>query len=82
MLAVVASQAHNLKVEGSSPSLATIKVIKKMGEEHIRQSKAMFVEEAPTLRGLADFANGCKIPREDIVTILPSKEGYVMIYYY
>lgn len=42
----------------------------------------MVAIEAQTIRELVDIANEDKIPREDIVSILPSKGGYIMIYYY
>lgn len=77
----LARESHNLKVEGSSPSPAT-KLKIKMGEEYTKQGKVMMASEAQTLRELVDLANEYKIPREDVVTIVPSKEGYVMVYYY
>lgn len=42
----------------------------------------MTAVEALTVRELVDIANEDNIPREDIVTILPLKEGYIMVYYY
>lgn len=53
-----------------------------MGEENIKEGKIMTATEAQTIRELVDFANDNKIPREDVVSILPSREGYIMVYYY
>lgn len=53
-----------------------------MGEDMYKNGKIMNAVEAQTIRELADFANDYKIPREDVVSILPSREGYVMVYYY
>lgn len=38
--------------------------------------------EASTVREIVDTINDYSIPKEDIVSILPSKEGYMLIYYY
>lgn len=46
------------------------------------ERKIMIAVEASTIRELVDMANEDKIPREDIISILPSKEGYIMVYYY
>lgn len=51
-------------------------------EEVNRSDKIMVATEAQTVRELTDLANEYKIPREDIVSVLPSREGYVMVYYY
>lgn len=48
----------------------------------VKNSKIMNAFEAQTIRELVDLANDYKIPREDVVSILPSREGYVMVYYY
>lgn len=53
-----------------------------MGEDMIKNDKIMNAFEAQTIRELVDLANDYKIPREDVVSILPSREGYVMVYYY
>lgn len=53
-----------------------------MGEDVIKNGKIMIATEAQTIRELVDLANDYKIPREDVVSILPSREGYVMVYYY
>lgn len=53
-----------------------------MGEVMVKNGKMMIAAEAQTIRELVDLANDYKIPREDVVSILPSKEGYVMVYYY
>lgn len=53
-----------------------------MGEDMIKNGKIMSAVEAQTIRELVDLANDYKIPREDVVSILPSREGYVMVYYY
>lgn len=53
-----------------------------MGEEMLKEGKIMNATEAQTIRELVDFANQYKIPREDIVQILNSREGYIMVYYY
>jgi hypothetical protein len=53
-----------------------------MGEDMIKNGKIMIAVEAQTIRELVDLANDYKIPREDVVSILPSKEGYIMVYYY
>lgn len=53
-----------------------------MGEDMIKNGKMMVAIEAQTIRELVDLANDYKIPREDVVSILPSREGYVMAYYY
>lgn len=81
VLAVVASQAHNLKVGGSTPPPATN--IYNMGEENnIRYGKLMVASEAPTIREIVELANELHIPREDVVSILPSRDGFMIIYYY
>lgn len=79
VLAEVASQSHKLKVEGSNLSPVTKVIIM---EEVNRSGKIMVATEAQTVRELTDLANEYKIPREDIVSVLPSREGYVMVYYY
>lgn len=48
----------------------------------VNNGKIMSAVEAQTIRELVDLTNDYKIPREDVVSILPSKEGYVMVYYY
>lgn len=53
-----------------------------MEEAYTNQCKVMTATEASTIRELVDFANEYNIVKEDIVSILPSREGYVMIYYY
>lgn len=53
-----------------------------MGEDIIKKGKIMNAFEAQTIRELIDLANDYKIPREDVISILPSKEGYVIVYYY
>lgn len=53
-----------------------------MGEQMVKEGKVMSAIESQTLRELVDFANDYNIPREDIINILPSKEGYAMVYYY
>lgn len=53
-----------------------------MGEVMVNNGKIMNAVEAQTIRELVDLANDYKIPREDVVSILPSREGYVMVYYY
>lgn len=51
-----------------------------MGEDS--KTKSMTATEATTVRELIDIANYYKLSKEDIVTILPSRDGYIMIYYY
>ena len=53
-----------------------------MGEVIVNNGKIMTAAEAQTIRELVDLVNDCKIPREDVVSILPSKEGYIIVYYY
>lgn len=53
-----------------------------MGEEMVNKGKIMTATEAQTIRELVDFTNDCKISREEVVSILPSREGYIMVYYY
>ena len=53
-----------------------------MGEVMVKNGKMMVAVEAQTIRELVDLTNDYKIPREDVVSILPSREGYVMVYYY
>ena len=48
----------------------------------VNNGKIMNAVESQTIRELVDLANDYKIPREDVVSILPSIEGYVMVYYY
>lgn len=48
----------------------------------VNNGKIMNAVESQTIRELVDLANDYKIPREDVVSILPSREGYVMVYYY
>lgn len=48
----------------------------------VNNGKIMNAVEAQTIRELVDLANDYKIPREDVVSILSSREGYVMVYYY
>lgn len=47
----------------------------------MEERKIMIAIEAQTIRELIDTANEYNILRQDIVSILPSKEGYIMIYY-
>lgn len=53
-----------------------------MGEDVLKEGKIMTASEAQTIRELIDIANEYKILREDVVSILPSDGGYVMVYYY
>lgn len=53
-----------------------------MEEDAIKNNKVMGATEAQTIRELVDLVNKYKIPREDVVSILPSREGYIMVYYY
>lgn len=53
-----------------------------MGEETIKQNKIMTAIETLTMRDLVDYANEHNVLREDIVSILPAKEGYIMVFYY
>lgn len=53
-----------------------------MGEDTLKDGKLITATEAQTVRELVDIANDYNIPKEDIISILPSKEGYVMVYYY
>ena len=48
----------------------------------VNNGKIMNAVEAQTIRELIDLANDYKIPREDVVSIITSREGYVMVYYY
>lgn len=52
-----------------------------MGEDN-KEGKTMTATEAQTIRELVDLVNDFRISKEDIVSILPSREGYIMIYYY
>lgn len=53
-----------------------------MGEVILQNNKIMTAIDAQTIRELVDFANDYRIHKEDIISILPSREGYTMIYYY
>lgn len=53
-----------------------------MGEETIKEGKLMTAITAPNIRQLVDIANEVSISREDIISIIPSNEGYTLIYYY
>ena len=53
-----------------------------MGQSIKEQGKAMNATEAQTVRELVDFVNDYNLPKDDIVSIIPSREGYVLIYYY
>lgn len=53
-----------------------------MGEATQEQGKVMNATEAQTVRELVDFVNDYNLPKKDIVSIIPSREGYVLIYYY
>lgn len=53
-----------------------------MGEDLINKGKVLTASEAQTVRELIDIVNTYNIPKEDIISILPSREGYIMIYYY
>lgn len=52
-----------------------------MGEDYSKDGKSMIAHEARTIRALVTLANSLKIPREDIVSIVPTDSGYIMIYY-
>ena len=53
-----------------------------MGEATQEQGKVMNATEAQTVRELVDFVNDYNLSKDDIVSIIPSREGYVLIYYY
>ena len=75
MIAKVASQAHNLEVEGSTPSPATIYNIKDMEE------KQMKVLTAKNVRILINQVNELKIQKENIVSLQFNDGQYLLIYY-
>ena len=64
---------------GALPTPAT--KLKYMREDN-KEGKTMTATEAKTIRELVDLANDFRMSKEDIVSILPSREGYIMIYYY
>lgn len=46
-----------------------------------KNSKKMEAIHCNTLRGLAETVNSKEIQKEDIVQILPSNDGFVLLYY-
>ena len=75
MIAKVANQAHNLEVEGSTPSPATIYNIKGMEE---KQMKVLAVKN---IRMMITEVNKLKIQKEDIVLLHFNEGQYLLIYY-
>ena len=69
VLAMVANQAHNLEVEGSSPSLVTNII------------NMMQIINAPNLRQLIRKANELGLTKEEIVTIQQSQDQFYLVYY-
>lgn len=53
-----------------------------MGEEMVKDNKVMTAFEGFSIRELIDVANEESIQREDIVSILSTPNGYMMIYYH
>lgn len=51
-------------------------------EEYTNNSKVLHATRGRTIRELVDKTNELKIPREDVITILPESGYYVILYYY
>ena len=75
MIAKVASQVHDLEVEGSNPSPAAIYNIKGMEE---KQMKVLAVKN---IRMMITEVNKLKIQKEDIV-LMHFDEGQQLLIYY
>lgn len=78
---LVAHQAHNLKVVGSSPTPVTN--CNRMEEQDFEEKK-LRVLRAPNLRQLIDAANKVGITKESFISIVPPsvKEGeYTLLYF-
>ena len=65
--AVVARQAHNLKVRGSNPFPATL--------NKLIMEKRMDALKAPTLVSLIEYMNRESITKEDVVQIFCTNNG-------
>jgi hypothetical protein len=46
-----------------------------------KNSKKMEAVHCNTLRGLAETVNSRGIQKEDIVQVIPSNDGFVLLYY-
>lgn len=53
-----------------------------MEESMCMNGKIMHYINGKTVRELVETANTLNIQREDVVTILPEKDYYYMVYYY
>lgn len=78
MLAVVASQPHKLEVGGSNPPPATTN---NWYMEDNKTYRVMLAIVAKNMREIVTKANKLGIQREDIVSILPEGDQFVLTYY-
>lgn len=88
---MVAGQAHNLKVRGSSPLPATnftnMEEIEKAKMTRTKKSNGTEVHQVmtamtnDTIRGIVKAANEEGIKREDIVSLLKENGQFVLVYF-
>lgn len=88
---MVAGQAHNLKVRGSSPLPATnftnMEEIEKRKMIRDKKSNGTKVHQVitaiadDTIRGIIKAANEEEIKREDIVSLLKENGQFVLVYF-
>lgn len=92
VIAMVAGQAHNLKVRGSSPLPATnftnMEEIERAKMTRTKKNtngtevhQVMTAMTNDTIRGIVKAANEEGIKREDIVSLLKENGQFVLIYF-
>ena len=77
-VAMVAYKAHNLMVESSSLSPATINFYYM---EENRQSTLVHCIVGPNVRDIVKQSNELKLKREDIISMFILKEQVYLVYY-
>lgn len=75
---MVARESHNLKVRGSIPFPATIKV-DIMGED--KNTKVMCAIYGDTIREIVRQSNELGIQREEIVSLIKDGGQFILTYY-
>lgn len=75
---MVARESHNLKVRGSIPFPATIKV-DIMGED--KNTKVMYAIYGDTIREIVRQSNELGIQREEIVSLIKDGGQFILTYY-
>lgn len=75
---MAARESHNLKVRGSIPFPATIKV-DIMGED--KNTKVMYAIYGDTIREIVRQSNELGIQREEIVSLIKDGGQFILTYY-